>query len=216
MKRDRDEILKAAARYFSRGGFRTTSMQDVAEALDVSRSSLYYHFTEKSDLLYEILLLVTEEFSARAQEIVEYPLSASQRLNVLLRAALKLEVDNPGVPLMMIVRTDDGDSLKPEQRSQFVARRDEYEGYYRRLIDEGIDSGEFRPVNTKLTTFALLGMLEAFNGWFDPDGPQTSDEIADVFADLFLAGLANDRPPGPLSQRLAAAPAAEKPGRPRA
>lgn len=198
MRRNRDEILKAAARYFSRGGFRTTSMQEVAEALEVSRSSLYYHWSEKSDLLYELLLVVIDEFATRAREIVSYPLPASQRLVLLIRAALKLEVENPAVPLTMILRSD-GDSLKPEQRAAYVARRDEYEGYYRRLIDEGMDAGEFRPVNTKLATFALLGMLEEFDGWFNPEGPLTSDEIADVFADLFLAALDKDRPAGPLS-----------------
>ena len=196
MKRDRDEILKAAARYFSKGGFRTTSMQEVAEALDVSRSALYYHWGEKSDLLYELLMLVIDEFATRAQEIVEYPLPASQRLAVLVRAALRLEVENPAVPLTLVLRGD-ADSLKPEQRAAYVARRDEYEGCYRLLINEGIEAGEFRPVNAKLATFALLGMLDEFDGWFNPDGPLTSDQVGDVFSDLFLSALANNRPAGP-------------------
>lgn len=203
MRRDREDILKSAAQYFHRGGFRTASMQDVADALDVSRSSLYYHFAEKSDLVYEIVLMVIEDFIDRAQEICDYPLPAGQRLAVLIRAALKLEVENPGVPLTVILRTD-GDALKPEQRAAFIARRDEYESCYRRLLDEGIDAGEFRPVNTKVATFALLGMLDEFDAWFDPDGPLSSDEIGDIFADIFLAGLANDRPPGPLSDRTPA------------
>jgi len=205
MRRDRDEILKAAARYFSNGGgFRTTSMQEMAEAIDVSRSALYYHFTEKSDLLYEILMLVIDEFCNRAREIADYPLPAAQRLSLLIRAALKLETENPGVPLVIVLRSD-ADSIKPEQRAAYVKRRDEYEAYYRRLIDEGITAGEFRPVNTKITTFALLGMLEEFDGWFDPDGPLTSDEVAEIFTDFVLSSLAPDRPAGPLSDPPTAA-----------
>ena len=87
--------------------------------------------------------------------------------------------------------------LKPDQRAAYVAIRDEYEGYYRRLINEGIAAGEFRAVNVKLATFALMGMLENFDGWFNPDGPLTSDQVGDAFSDLFLAALANDRPAGP-------------------
>lgn len=205
MRRDRDEILKAAARYFSNGGgFRTTSMQEMAEAIDVSRSALYYHFTDKSDLLYEILMLVIDEFCNRAREIVDYPLPAAQRLALLVRAALKLEVENPGVPLVIVLRSD-ADSIKPEQRAAYIERRDEYEGYYRSLIDDGVAAGEFRPVNTKITTFALLGMLEEFDGWFDPDGPLSSDEIAEIFTDLVLASLAPDRPAGPKSEPAAPA-----------
>jgi AcrR family transcriptional regulator len=202
MKRDREDILKAAARYFSRGGFRTTSMQEVADALDISRSSLYYHFAEKSDLLYALVLLVTDDFVSRAREVYGYPLPADQRLRVLIRSVLKLEVENPGVPLSLILRND-GDALKPDQRAAFVARRDEYEGYFRRLIDEGIDAGTFRPVNTKVATFGLLGMLEEFDGWFSPGGPLSSDDVGDIFADLFLAALATDRAAGPFSERTA-------------
>ena len=214
MKRDRDDILKAAARYFSRGGLRTTSMQEVADAIDVSRSSLYYHWGEKSDLLYELLTQVVEEFIARAKEIVEYPLPASQRLAVLIRTALRLEVENPTNTLALMVRSDFG-ALKPEQRAAHIARRDEYEGYYRRIIDEGIAAGEFRPVNTKVVTFALLGMLEEFDGWFSPEGSLTSDQVGDVFSDLLLAGLAAERTPGPWTHEPDATPASRKASKPR-
>lgn len=200
MRRDRDDILRAAARYFSNGGgFRTNSMREVADAIDVSRSALYYHFTEKTDLLYEILMLVVDEFAKRAQEIVEYPLPAAQRFALLIRTALRLEVDNPGVPLVIILRSD-AESLRPEQRQAYIARRDEYEGYYRRLIDEGVAAGEFRPVNTKVITFAVLGMLEEFDGWYDPDGPLNSDEIATIFTDFVLTSLSPDGAAGPFSE----------------
>ncbi|MCU1359946.1 MAG: transcriptional regulator, TetR family [Ilumatobacteraceae bacterium] len=206
MRRDREDILKAAARYFSRGGFRTTSMQEVADALDVSRSSLYYHFAEKSDLLFEILMLTTEEFCTRAEAIVAYPLPAGQRFAVLFRSVLKLEIESPGVPLTLVLR-DEGANLSASQREQFIAARDRYEGFFRQLVREGVERGEFRPVNTKIVTFALLGMLDEFDAWFDPAGPLSSDQIADVFSDFVLCALHVDRPPGPTSDEPAMAEA---------
>jgi TetR/AcrR family transcriptional regulator, cholesterol catabolism regulator len=192
----KENVVVSAAKLFARGGFRTANMREVADNLGVSRSSLYYHFPEKSDLLNEILTYVIDKFCERAREIVDYPLSAAQRLSVLIQAVIRLELETPGVSLALIIRTE-GETLRPEHMRAYIAKRDEYEGYFRRLIDEGIATGEFRAVNTKITTFALLGMLEEFDAWFDPEGPLNADQVAEVFSDLLLTALNVTAAPGP-------------------
>lgn len=198
----KENVVVGAARLFARGGFRTANMREVADALGVSRPSLYYHFPEKSDLLNEILNYVIDKFCERAKEVVDYPLPAAQRLAVLIQAVIRLELETPGVSLALILRSE-SDTLRPEHMKGYIAKRDEYEAYFRRLIDEGIAAGDFRPVNTKITTFAILGMLEEFDGWFDPAGPLNADQVAEVFADLVLSSLSTSIPPGPHRQQLA-------------
>jgi AcrR family transcriptional regulator len=188
MSNERGQIIKQAASYFRNDGLRTVSMQELADALNVSRSSLYYHFGDKGDLVYATLMATATEFCDRVREILQFPISASQRLNIILRTTLKLQVNSPGARLALIVR-DGGSSFRPEQREDVVAKRDEYEGYFRQLLDEGAASGEFRVVNTKIVIIAILGMLEEFNAWFDAEGDLSSDEVADIFSDLILSAL---------------------------
>lgn len=206
----KERTVVAAAKLFAKGGFRTATMREVADTLGVSRSSLYYHFPEKSDLLNEILTYVIDKFCERAKEIIEYPLSAAQRLTVLIQAIVRLQIETPGVSLTLIVRTE-GDTLSAARMQAYIARRDEYEGYFRRLIDEGTAAGEFRPVNTKITAFALLGILEEFEAWFDPAGPLNADQVAEVFADLILSSLAVGMPPGPHQMRSLKRPRSTSP-----
>jgi AcrR family transcriptional regulator len=193
--------------YLGREGVRIPSTKELAEILDISRSSLYYHFPEKGDLLYAILVKSSEIFCAAARQVVEYPLPAPDRLRLVLRAVLALQADLPTSSLPTIFRGESG-ILTTEQRAVFIDRRDEYEGYFRRLIAEGIKHGEFRPVNIKLTTFAILGMLEAFDGWYDTQGDLTTDDVADAYADFIIGSLSLANAPGPLSGSEFSAPQA--------
>lgn len=196
MARDRDEILRSAARYLGRDGIRTVGMQDMAEALDVSRSSLYHHFLEKSDLIHEILVRTLTQFTQRVGEIADYPIPATQRLAITFRAVLRLQLETPTVPLALLLR-DGGASLKPDQRADVIARRDAYEGLFRRIVADGVAAGEFRPVNIKIVTIALLAMLDQFDSWFDAAGPLTSEDVADIFSDTAIAALDPARARGP-------------------
>jgi hypothetical protein len=57
------------------------------------------------------------------------------------------------------------------------------------VIAQGIDHGAFAPGEPKLLSFAILGAVNWIPRWFNPEGPATSSEIADRFADYLLAGL---------------------------
>ena len=51
----RDEILDHAARLFTSRGYAGTSTRDIAEAVGIRQSSLYYHFADKGEILSELL-----------------------------------------------------------------------------------------------------------------------------------------------------------------
>ena len=48
-------IIRAAARVFSRRGYRLTQMEEIAKEADVSKATLYYYFKGKIDLFYYLL-----------------------------------------------------------------------------------------------------------------------------------------------------------------
>jgi len=59
----------------------------------------------------------------------------------------------------------------------------------RTLLEEGMARGVFARGDQKLLAFALLGAVNWIPRWFNPSGAATSQEIADLFADFFVAGL---------------------------
>ena len=83
------------------------------------------------------------------------------------------------------------EALSPAHLKAVIVRRDTFERGVRRVLEEGMASGTFGPGDPKLRAFALFGAVNWIPRWFDPDGPSSSQEIADHFADFLIAGLSS-------------------------
>jgi len=59
----------------------------------------------------------------------------------------------------------------------------------RRVIENGVRSGVFGKIDAKLLSFAILGAVNWIPRWYQPDGPASSQDIADRFADYLVGGL---------------------------
>jgi Tetracyclin repressor-like, C-terminal domain len=85
--------------------------------------------------------------------------------------------------------TLDVKELSPPLRRKITAKRDRFDRAVRRIIREGIDKGVFRQVDSKFTTFAIMGGVNWIPHWFDPSGKADAHAIGVAFADFFVAGL---------------------------
>ena len=67
----RDRILEEAAKLFTEKGYEATSVQDLAQALGLSKAALYHHFGSKEEILYEISLLALKGLVAAGEKALE-------------------------------------------------------------------------------------------------------------------------------------------------
>jgi hypothetical protein len=81
-------------------------------------------------------------------------------------------------------------ALTEERADQFRDRRREYERRVEGVLQAGIDAGEFRAVDPRLTARAWLGMHNYTYLWLKPDGAMSARDVAQPFAEIFLNGLA--------------------------
>lgn len=72
----RKRIIEVAARVFSENGYYNTKMDDIAEALDVSKGAIYQYFTSKEQLLFAVVDFV---FDSRKDEIISILASDNPR-----------------------------------------------------------------------------------------------------------------------------------------
>jgi hypothetical protein len=79
--------------------------------------------------------------------------------------------------------------LEPEYQNRHIPKRDYFESLWRDLIKEGESEGAFNSTDSTFVARALLGVMNWTIAWYRPDGPLTSEEIAQKYADLFLIGL---------------------------
>ncbi len=188
--RQRDAILRAAARLFRERGFADTGMRDIADAADLSAANLYHYFDGKHDLLFycqdrAVDRMLDAVASARRQSS-----SAAERLRLIFTGHLRTLLDDiEGATAHLQV-----ESLPPALRTAIVKKRDRYEQAVRRVIADGIRSGELVNIDAAIVARAMLGAMNWTVTWFRPDGERTAAVVGDVIAGFLVRGIAARTP----------------------
>ncbi len=185
----REEILAAAAQIFREKGYHATSMQDIAEAVNLQKGSLYHHIRSKEEILASLLDRALDLLIQSMQEVMASPLSIEEKL----RAAMRMYADNIAVHSdLAAVLLLEYRNLSPRLRSRHMGRRDRFEALWRELIRQGMKQGVFRTLDEKLVALAILGVQNWMLTWYRAEGPLSAAELSSRFADLFLNGLLTD------------------------
>ena len=183
--RQRDAILRAAARLFRERGFADTGMRDIAAAADLSAANLYHYFDGKNDLLFYCQDRALDRMLSAVAAARRGSRSAPERLRTVFTAHLRTLLDEiEGATAHLQV-----DSLPPALRDAIVAKRDRYERALRRIIAEGIASRELVDTDPSLVARAMLGAMNWTVTWFRPEGPGSSAAVGDVISRYLVRGV---------------------------
>lgn len=184
--KQRQKIISVAGRLFSKNGYLGTSIEDIAKAASVNKASIYYYFENKSFLLYDVISAHLQGMISMAMEVAASKSQAGVKLEALVKGHVKWQAthsETAGVGHM------ERKNLPPYLRRKYVDLRDEYEGFFRRTIEEGIKKGEFSFGSSKLAALFTLGLTSSINQWYKQKGDLSADEIADEVWAFILKGL---------------------------
>ena len=181
----RVDIMKSAAKAFRRLGYHGATVEQIAAALKMKKGNLYYYFKNKEAILFACHQYSLDELNRLLEEVERSGLSADEKLRRLIVAFVHTILDElHGTALFL-----DLEALSPVHLKAVIARRDTFDRGVRRVLEEGMATGTFGPGDAKLRAFALFGAVNWIPRWFNPDGPASSQEIADHFADFLIGGL---------------------------
>ena len=186
----RQAILDAASLLFIEKGFGGTNVNDIADAVGVTRTALYYYFPSKESMLAALTEEVTEKASRLADSVSrqdELPPDEALRQLILQHAGLIL-----AHPLQFrVVERSESSLPDPDRAAAERARRDLLD-HFVRAIQRGVDGGQFRAVNAHVAAFSIIGMCNWCAWWFDPDGQVPADGVAASIAEFGLRAVAAD------------------------
>ena len=176
-----NELLERAADLFAERGFNGTSLQDVADAMGMTRPAIYHYFESKEALLGALLEGLTE---GRATQLAAIRRRKEPAADKLRAAALFMASEMARYParfrLLIQGEADLPEHLaaknnkaKREVLTQLVA-----------IIDEGVRSGEFRAIDPRLAAFSIIGMCNWIAWWFKPQGLLSLEDVAAEFAHM--------------------------------
>lgn len=179
-------ILRAAAQLFAEKGYHGAGMGELEQAVNLRRGALYYHIGNKEALLYEISMSLVAEMQEFADEIWDQSLGADEKLRLLARRLMRMIADRQDE---IIVFYREWSWLTGERRAEVLAARDRFEAVWSRLLAQGAEEGAFTETPPILVK-GILGVINYSYLWFHASGPMGPDDVADVFVDMILHGIA--------------------------
>jgi AcrR family transcriptional regulator len=184
----RSKILEAAAQIFSEKGYHAASMQDIANAVNLQKASLYHHISGKQEILLELLDQGLDILIKRIGEVTSLPTPPEEKLHNAIQVYLESLIDQRDLAAVLLFEHR---SLNDDLRSRHLPQRDRFESLWRGLIHEGKETGIFNCDDPAQAARALLGAMNWTLTWYRVDGPLKGRQIADQYANLFLKGLVN-------------------------
>ena len=183
---NRDLILDAAARIIRQKGYHAASMQDIADAVNLQKASLYHHFSSKQEILLALLDQALDLLIGRVSGALSQEIPVDEKLSRAMRVYLESLDEHAALASVLLLEHR---SLEPEYHERHIPRRDRFERLWRDLIQEGVECGVFHDTDPSMTARALLGVMNWTITWYRPDGPASIEQISDHFSGLFLDGL---------------------------
>jgi AcrR family transcriptional regulator len=183
--RRRAAIIKSAAHVFGRKGFHGTTLEEIAADLKVTKASLYYYFSTKEELLYEVHLLSMQDVLGRVESIRAASDSPVEQMEAAITEHLRvLAGDYEGAFLLQQEY-----NLPEEYRLEIVRLRDRYEKILLDIVQQGERQRVFRVKDARIAVRMLLGSINWFLRWYRSSGRLTVDEIAAAYVDFVFYGL---------------------------
>ncbi|WP_214407540.1 TetR/AcrR family transcriptional regulator [Pseudonocardia lacus] len=178
------ELLDIAAVIFARKGYKSTTLQDIADEFGVLKGSLYHYIRSKDDLLFEVIRSVYSEGLENVRSHAEAESDPVERLRSVVRGHIRYLIDNL---VQTTVLLHEFDQLSDERRAEMPIR--DYQTIVADLISAAKDDARLKPdLDPQLAALAVLGAANWIYRWYRP-GARSPEEIADQYADLLVDGM---------------------------
>ncbi len=185
----REQILSAARRCFIENGYHPTRMDDIAKAAGLSKGGVYFHFESKA-LVFETL--VTEEFNhsmAFLREVNESDKSMTEKIQQIGTHYLGYFVNAPEAPRFFIVMGEM--ALRDDELAKKLLQMQRtFIDEVAKLLDQGVQEGFLRPVDTKVTAALLKALVDGVEGLHALNYPLEVSSYLTGIIELILHGLA--------------------------
>jgi AcrR family transcriptional regulator len=188
------EIVAAALRLFTKRGYAATRLEDVAAAAEISKGTLYLYFANKEELFKAVVReTVLPNLDRAAAIAAEHEGSAGDLLRKLMRHfGAMLETEMAAVPKLVIAEAGNFPELARFYAEAVVSRG---VALLAGIIERGVESGEFRPVDIGATVPSILAPFLMMALWKHSLGPHAklsfdARVVLEGHAELVLRGLA--------------------------
>jgi AcrR family transcriptional regulator len=190
-KADRaDHIYRMAAEIMCRKGYEGTAVNDIADAVGLTKAGLYHYIRGKEDLLFQIMSfgmdMVDEDIIVPARDVAD----AEARLRTIVERHVKRILEVGGAVTVLL---EEMVFLTPRHQRTIRNRKRAYFELIRQTVERLKAEGKLRGVDPTVATFTLLGMINWISRWYRNEGKLAPEAVASDLLELALSAVLKDR-----------------------
>ncbi|WP_332651552.1 TetR/AcrR family transcriptional regulator [Lysinibacillus sp. 54212] len=185
----KQEILQAAAKSFSMFGYKATTMDQVAKFANVGKGTIYNFFTNKEELLQEVVISMIRDMKVEAEQAIDTEASFIKNAHNGLMKMLQFREQH----LLFAKLIEEEKAIQtPAVKQMLIKIEAEIITFLADRIRIGIGKKEIRPCNPELVAYLLLkSYLAMVVDWqLTHEEALHEDEILTLFKETLFRGLA--------------------------
>ncbi|MBI1760729.1 MAG: TetR/AcrR family transcriptional regulator [Acidobacteria bacterium] len=195
-------IYRTAARVIHEKGYDATSLNEIADAVGITKGGLYHYIDGKKSLLFKVMSYALDMLELEVQQPAESLADAEQQLRAVLKLHTQLIIDK-GIEMTILL--DESAGLTVADRQLIAARRTRYYKFVRAIVERLKHEGKLHDLDVTVATHNLIGQLQWLARWYSSAGRLTRAQVIEEFTKAALTGLLRPKTRAPL--RTVAPPA---------
>lgn len=181
----KSEIIRIAAKLFKEKGYSAVTMRDLAAEMGIKAASLYNHIRSKEDILNTIIISIAEAFTDGMKLIKASNDNCKEKLRQIIELHVRLSSQNI---YGMASLNNDWMHLQNQQEYYKVLRAN-YENDFRKILEEGITSGELINVKPEVMLFSILTTLRSLYLWIPKKEDLDLQELSQTLYQILVEGI---------------------------
>ncbi|KAF3996477.1 TetR/AcrR family transcriptional regulator [Glaciimonas immobilis] len=180
----RERIIAVAVELFYHNGFNNTTLEAVAEKINVTKPFIYSHFTSKNELLGEICSRGIRASLEVLDQVVASEQSPTEKVRSMVHDFTIAVLENQEA---IAIYTREQKHLAKKDSDVIEQMRREFDRKLCALLDDGVATGEFTVSDVRIASLAVGGIVSWSCVWYRPHGRLKPEETAEQVSKLVLA-----------------------------
>jgi AcrR family transcriptional regulator len=179
----RERVLEEATKLFYERGFQGSSIDAIAERLNVTKPFIYTYFDSKHALLVAIYERAVSDLNAGVNKIFSADRAPEEQLELLVKFYVRQNIESRELTAIFL---NEERNLSPEILAEIREEHREFDRKLTNLIRKGIRSGVFQVEDAGLASLSISGLVRWVHRWYNHNGRLNTDEICQSLATLAL------------------------------
>ncbi len=167
-------------------GYEATSMNDIADAVGLTKAGIYHYIRGKEELLFEIMSyamdMIDQDVIEHARDIAD----AETRLRTIIERHARRILEVGGAVTILL---EEMWALTPAHRYIIRGRERAYFDLIRQTLEQLAIEGKLREVNPTVATFSLIGMVIWISRWYRKDGRLSPEQTLTDFLEIAVSSM---------------------------